>query len=155
MSRTSVQEWAGGKSSQLRQHFIGELGETDSVLDKVLNKANGESLEDELTGEKLKVTTERKKALLDTMAQAAYGYNTPAETAEALQTKLNALIGKTKTVPVLDADGNPTRSSRIVNENGSELSDIQQMAIDASTRATRDPSRFGGLDTPPPPPDGT
>ncbi len=132
LSRTSVQELAGAKSAQIERHFL-KNGALDAILNADTSSDATATITDAVSGQKLRVTDARKTATLDAWAQAAYGYNTPAETAEVLRTKLDSLIGPK------DADGRAT-------------TDSGKRVEAALVRATRDPSRFGGLDVPPPPP---
>jgi hypothetical protein len=85
---------------------------------------------DQQTGERLRVTEGRKAAVLDTIVQAAYGYNTPAETAEVLRNKLAEL----ETDPGMMQAVRDARA-RIVREPG---------AIEGGLRQPRQPEDQGG-----------
>ncbi len=132
LSRSSVQDITGAKSGQLKQHFLGE----GKALEQIMMS---DGVSDVATGETIAIDDFKRRAVIDNVAQAAYGYNTPAETAAILRAELDRLSGP------LDNQG------RATTERGRMIQDATMQARRINADAAR---RDDGAGRPPEPAGG-
>ncbi len=131
LARSGVQDIAGTKSGQLKQHFLGE----GKALDQIM-KTDGFS--DVATGESITIDNEKRKAVMDNIAQAAYGYNTPAETAAVLRAEIARLKeGHTVIENVTDKDG------KVIGQREVGTTDLGRMLLNSEAQARRATSEEG------------
>lgn len=137
--RYTPSDIASGKAGQLKEQFI------DSRAIETILSANTSAerpdedivvVEDYQTGEKLKVSDNKRRATLDNIIQAAYGYNTPAETAATLRNLLGDLETRD---PRLSSEIEEARR-RIMRESV----DPREQAARAAGQAPPEPPQQGG-----------
>lgn len=91
--REGVRTFSGGKAGAIKQTFFepAEEGALSAVQEILYADTSGGEVTIDDSIDKAKVDANKQRALIDNLVLAAYGYDTPAETAAVLRTQIDKL----------------------------------------------------------------